>query len=146
MKNNEITRNIEQQIATLNRRKEMILKLQEQRDKIEAEIQKVSGGQVTSVSTTQYPERKKRELPRGVLTVAAFTVLRKSNKPMHVKDIVEGVKSSPIIDEHVENLDKKVRGILNTSDHFENIGKGTFKLAQNELRGKLFERLTATAA
>ena len=147
--NNDITRTIDQQIANLNRRKEMILKLQDQRNKLDEELRKVVEGTVPqsiAASHTETPERRKRDLPRGVLTVAAFTVLKKSNKPMHVNEIVAGVKNTPFVGERVENLDKKVRGILNASEHFENVGKGTFKLAENELRGKLFERLITQAA
>lgn len=66
---------------------------------------------------------------------------------MSVEEVTERVKQSPLMSGSVpSDLEKRVKGILYTSEHFKFTGKGTFTNNRPALEGKLFSRLLSQVA
>lgn len=132
---------LDKQIADLNQRKSALLQLEAQRASIDEKMNKILGGaEVPKGAETN--SRRSYVLPRGVLTLSAFETLRKSKKPMHLDKVVEEVKKSPLLHGNIPaDISKRLRGILQTSPQFKNLGSNTFVTSGEKLQGALFERL-----
>lgn len=138
--------NLNKQIELLQRRKEVIESILKEKQSLDEKITKVIEGKEIPEKPQDKPRKPKQiALPRGVLTLAAFETLRRANRPLHLREILEEVKNSPLIHDNVpSDLDRRLRGILQTSEQFKNVGASTFTNKSQTLEGKLFERLLAS--
>ena len=144
---------IEKQIAVLENRKRVLEKLIQEKEAIENRMEKLITGKEDVEKEPTYTPRKKRNMrkprqlvfPRGVLTAATFSVLEgNNNKPMPSEQIVEAVKSSPLLRGNVPNdIDRRVRGLLVASHQFKSVGNDLYTTSKPKLTGKLFERISA---
>ena len=140
---------LEQQIAALQNRKNLLSQLMQEKSSIEQRMQRVVSGEEGDIeikrneAQSRSPRRiRKMVFPRGVLTAATFTVLQQRNKPLKSDEIVEAVKSSPILHGNVpKDIERRIKGLLVASNQFKSIGNDLYTTAKPRLEGKLFERL-----
>lgn len=138
---------IDKQISLLQHRKEVLSKLLEEKRNLDEKMQRIISGDEIKPETKKERKPKQIALPRGVITLAAFEALRKAQKPLHLREIVEEVKNSPLLRDNVPtDLERRLRGVLQTSEQFRNVGSNTFANKNPKLEGRLFERLVSAAA
>lgn len=146
---------IDQQIAALQRQRdtlEKLGKLQEQREILDRQMREVAKG-IKGVKISNISVGSTREFPRGIITYAATKELLSNKGGATIDEIVNGIlanKAKYQIDESVTaaDLKAKVRNLLNSSDRFVPVkkGSGVYKMAPHKQpTGALFQRLAKQA-
>ena len=133
---------IEAQIKNLSRQKEMLEKLEARRAQVEKQIEGIIKGHTnTRVNSKSQVIGK---LPRGVMTKKIFDILKNAgDRGLEIHQITDKIQQGGGVSEIVD-LPKRIQNLLNTSEHFERLRKGVYKVKKAP-EGALFERLYAVA-
>ncbi len=119
--NSNVIETLNKQIAILQSRKEIVTRLLEERNTLDEKVNRLLEGTEIPVTEKKQDGRKGKRMvfPRGVLTLSAFETLKSSNKPMHLNQILEAVKKSPLLHDNIPaDLEQRLRGVLQTSEQF----------------------------
>lgn len=123
------SKTIDRAIARLNRRKQIVQGLISKR-----------AAKKAVVKTTSVSARGARKFPRGVLTFAVAEVLSEAKRPMPVQEIIEQVE------EKIPGGGESVHQLLVSSNRFESVKRGVYKLNGGKPKGTLFKNLELATA
>lgn len=144
------TKEIARRAEAIQKMNSNIANMEETREKIKDELKEMIDGligQPTSHTgtlrtgkTRTIPQSRLHDLPRGAITLAMLKAMEDAKKPMVVAEIVEAVKENPTVKD-AENIEDRVRNVLNTSRRVARVAPGTFKPTFDYHGNTLFQRL-----
>jgi hypothetical protein len=119
---------LQRQLDAVKQRRELLNKLDAERQEIEASIASgnVSTSRTSSGNAKSSGKRKDRVFERGVLSFAVLDSMGRGAQS--VSEIVEKVKAHPFIKgKSVPDLDDRITNLVNTSAQLERLGNARFK-------------------
>lgn len=144
------TREISRRAEALQKMNNNIASLEQTREKIKTELKEMIDGLIGAPTshtgtlrtgkTRTIPQSRLHDLPRGAITLAMLKAMEDSKKPMGTAEIVEAVKENPMV-KNADNIEDRIKNVLNTSKRVARIARGTFKPAFDYHTNTLFERL-----